>query len=346
VTAYDSLDLAARALSKKPRLVGATPRTLHGRSLAAFYYVVRNLVDAEERQSERSDAIDLAGAGAHRSHGLLLGFLTKAEVDALFSQNPVRFDGDGTLAAAHERARLARNALQPHSPGVTAPLPADIRRLAAEIQQTAVYKKEYEAKADYEFVSVPIAALVTPQMNVDWEYVRQLAHRLPARPNGASDFAFAFPTANITEPIIKGNTVVFTSHAPNIAVAPVPIVRRTAQGFDVVFEAKSRPNFVMVARLAGKLVLHNGVHKVLALRLRGRTQTFAVAYEVQHQAQLGLPQANLSMFAEVNYSTHVRPPLVVDFDGPTAVPVSMRSTMNVYRLVGQTEEIIAPALSI
>jgi hypothetical protein len=273
-----------------------------------------------------------------------MGFLTKGEVDAIFSQNPLRLPDGSEASLAHHEARTARASLAAHVGGAASPLPDLMAPQVEEVRQRDLYKKEYEAKADYEFVSAPIASLLAPQMNVDLDYVSELAERLPAEADELADFAFAFPAGEIAEPIVKGNTVVFTSHAPNIAISSVPVLRRTAQGFDVAFEAKSRPNYVMVARINGRLVLHNGVHKVLALRARGRTRTFAVLHELQQQSQLGLGQANLSMFAEPNYIQSTRPPLVVDFLGPAAVPVLTRATLNVYRLIAQTEDVLAPAL--
>jgi hypothetical protein len=280
----------------------------------------------------------------YRRHAFLLGFITKAEVDGIFASNPVRLPEGVALPAAHQNARTARAALDGFQPGMTTPLTPALEPLANEVRERPVYKKEYEAKGDYEFVSVPIASLLAPQFNVDLDYVGELAATLPAEVDDAADFALAFPAGAIAEPIVKGNTVVFTSHAPDIAISPVPLLRRTAAGFDVVVEAKSRPNFVMVARVGGRVVLHNGVHKVLALRARGRTRSFAVAHDLQQAAQLGLPQATLSMFSDPNYIQAARPPLVADFTGPGAVPVLMRATMNVYRLITQVEEIQAPAL--
>ncbi|MDP9359894.1 MAG: hypothetical protein M3P29_00425 [Acidobacteriota bacterium] len=281
----------------------------------------------------------------YRRHAFLLGFLNKAEVDALFSQFPLRLPAGVVLATAHQQARVAKAALVTFDPGATQPLPATLAGAAEEVRGRAVYKKEYEAKGDYEFVSVPIDSLLTPQMNVDMDYVSELAATLPAAADESADFAFAFPSGQIAEPFVRGNTAVFTSHAPNIAISPVPVLRRTGEGFDIVFEAKSRPNFMMVARVAGRLVLHNGVHKALALKTRGRTRAYVVAHELQHQDQLGLPQGNFSMFSETNYSQGARPPLVADFNSAAAVSVLMRATINIYRLAAQTEDILAPVLS-
>ncbi len=194
----------------------------------------------------------------YRRHAFLLGFLTKAEVDGIFASNPVRLPAGIEFPGAYQDARTARGALGGFQPGVTTPLPPALESLANEVRERPVYKKEYEAKGDYEFVSAPIASFLTPQFNVDLDYVGELAATLPAELDDATDFAFAFPAGVIAEPIVTGNTIVFTSHAPDIAISAVPLLRRTASGFDVVVEAKSRPNFVMVARVGGRLVLHNG----------------------------------------------------------------------------------------
>jgi hypothetical protein len=282
----------------------------------------------------------------YRRHAFQLGFLTKAEADGIFASNPVRLAEGVTFQAAYQDARAARVALDRFEAGATTSLLAGLEPLANEVRQRPVYKKEYEAKGDYDFVSVPIASLLTPQFNVDLDYVGELAATLPAEIDDEAAFAFAFPAGTIAEPIVKGNTVVFTSHAPNIAVSPVPVLRRTPAGFEVIVEARSRPNFVMVARVGGRVVLHNGVHKVLALRARGRSHTFAVAHDLQQPAQLGLGQSGLSMFSDPNYIQAARPPLVADFASPVAVPVLMRATVNVYRLIAQVEEIQAPALTL
>jgi hypothetical protein len=281
---------------------------------------------------------------AYRRHAFLLAFLNKAEVDALFAQNPLRIAQGLTPAAAHQQARTARESLAAYESGTTQPLQQSLVHLADEVRQRAVYKKEYEAKGDYEFVSVPIESLLAPQINVDLDYVDDLSKRLPPEPSDEVDFAFAFPTGEIAEPIVKGNTVVFTSYAPNIAVTPIPILRRTPEGFEVIIEAKSRPNFVLIARVAGRLVLHNGVHKILALKARGRTHAFGVAYDVPQAANLGLLQGGLSMFSDPNFVQATRPPLVIDFNGPAAVQVLVRATVNVYRSITQVEQIVAPAV--
>jgi len=279
----------------------------------------------------------------YRRKAFLLGFMTKAEADGLFAMNPLRVPGGATPAAVSQAARAARTGLGGYVPGTADPIPAALSALVDEIRSRNVYKKEYEAKADYEFRTVPIDSLLTPQTEADLDYVDELAGSLTDSPDDNKDFAFAFPTAQIAEPITVGNTLTFTSNAPNIAVTPVPIVRRTQDGFDVVMEARARPNYVMVARVAGRMVLHNGVHKVLALKKRSRARVFALVYDVQNVAQLQLPGAQSSTFLDANYIQAARPPLVIDLLGPTATPTFMRATIFIYQLSVQFGQAIAPA---
>ena len=289
---------------------------------------------------------EVINGATYRRHALLLGFLNKAEVDAIFAQNPIRVADGRTPAQAAQEARAGRTALGAYAVGVHAPLPTGLAAPADEVRHRPLFVNEYEAKGDFEFASVPISSLLVPQMNIDLEYVRELSENVALAPDDARDFAFAFPRSDIAEPIVKGNTVVFTAAAPNISIKPIPTVRRTADGFDIVVEAKARPNYVMIARLGGRMILQNGVHKVLALRAKGRLHTFAVVHEVQRLEELGLPHANLSMFTEPNYLAAPRPPLVEDLASPASVEVLTRATSNVYRVVIQAEEIVAPALSL
>ena len=156
----------------------------------------------------------------YRRKAFLLGFMTKAEADGLFAMNPLRVPGGATPAAVSQAARAARTGLGGYVPGTADPIPAALSALVDEIRSRNVYKKEYEAKADYEFRTVPIDSLLTPQTEADLDYVDELAGSLTDSPDDNKDFAFAFPTAQIAEPITVGNTLTFTSNAPNIAVTP------------------------------------------------------------------------------------------------------------------------------
>ena len=83
----------------------------------------------------------------------------------------------------------------------------------AAIRAREVFQREYAAKGDYEFVSVPINSLLAPQWQADLQYVDELAQRLATDGRQEDDFDFAFPQGSIAEPMTSGNTLLFTSRS-------------------------------------------------------------------------------------------------------------------------------------
>jgi hypothetical protein len=296
--------------------------------------------EPHSRPNGKAVAIDQA---AYRPYALLLAFLQKAEVDAIFAQAPVRLRDESTIADVMKRATDLRRALGPYRAGQSEPISANLQALVSEVRGRTAFKRHYEAKADFEFVRIPIASLLTPQWMADVGYVSELANRLPDKEDSEVDFAFCFPEGDLDEPIINGNTVVFSSHAPNVAIAPVPVVRPVGEAFELVLRAEPRPNFVMVAELNGRLILENGVHKALALLTKGRTHLSAVLKHVGRPEELAIQQQS-TLFAPQTYFSAARPPLVTDFLRPVAVPALWRATTNIWRVVVQVEQIPAPAL--
>jgi len=296
--------------------------------------------EAQPRPNDRAVAIEQA---AYRPYALLLAFLQKAEVDALFAQAPVRLRDDNTIADVMKQANYERRGLDPYRAGAPEPIAPELQSAVNEVRGRTAFKRHYVAKADFEFVRIPIASLLTPQWLADIGYVSELANRLPDESNPPADFAFCFPEGDLDEPIINGNTVVFSSHVPNVAIAPVPVVRRVGEAFELVLRAEPRPNLVMVAELDGRLILENGVHKALALLTKGRTHLSAVLKRVGRPEELAIQQQS-SLFAPQTYFKAVRPPLVTDFLQPVAVPALWRATTNIWRVVVQVEQIPAPAL--
>ncbi|HEV2251992.1 MAG TPA: hypothetical protein VGS06_02240 [Streptosporangiaceae bacterium] len=281
------------------------------------------------------------GAASFRKYALLIGFLQKAEIDAILSQLPVHVIGDARVEI--EAALRARADLDEYMPGAETALPSALASAEAAIRARDVFQREYAAKGDYEFVSVPIDSLLAPQWQADLQYVDELAQGLAADGRQEDDFDFAFPQGSIAEPMISGNTLLFTSRSNDINISPVPTYRPRDGGYDIVLRAEPRPNYVHVAKLDGRLILINGTHKVLALRKARRTQVYALLRSVARQEELGL-DLRASFFAPQSYFRASRPPLVRDFVGGSAVavPCLWRATQNVFRVVVQVEPVIAP----
>ncbi len=281
---------------------------------------------------------------ATRRHALLLGHLTLAEADAHFAQLPITPVENATPAELWRQARQQRAILDAYEPGEVQPLPTEVEDAAAEVRRREAFARYYANQAEFEFAMVPIDSLLVPQAQADMEYVSELAYRLPDGPEPLADFAFAFPVGSLAEPMLTGQVVSFTSFGANMAANPVPTVQRRPDGsYDISVRATSRPNYVQVARYGGRLVLTNGVHKVLALRNRGRTRVSALVRMADRREELGL-NLNLSLHADASY-LGARPPLVRDFLAGVAVPVLWRSTYSVLRVLVQVDQFVVPAVA-
>src|SRR5579864_5028532 len=189
----------------------------------------------------------------------LLGFLVKGEVDAIFDQNPFRPMDPAADSIALWRQSLAERAnlpaLEPSAHQIET-LPDEVVSVVEAIKKRKTYRSSYERFADYHFGSAPVAGLLSPQWLADLDYVDELAAKVPKGMSPAEMLQFTMPEGTITEPMIRGNQVLFTSPRPDLNAVPVPDVREVGDGeVEIVVRASSRPNYVQVAELEGKLVL-------------------------------------------------------------------------------------------
>jgi hypothetical protein len=273
----------------------------------------------------------------------LLGFLQKVEVDLLFKQQPFltatgedpldmwrRFDAARAHLAAIPRGQIA---VVPDSALTTA------------IRQRPSYVEHYERFADYRFASVPIASLLTPQWYADMDYIDEIGRTLPDRASQDEQLQFAFSEGKISEPIVSGGVVLFSSPRRDLYADPVPRVQRTADGeFIVYVRAASRPNYIQVAEIGQQLLLTNGVHKVCALHRAGFTHCYCVVRRAHDVQEAGLDPRGLSLLRSPMFDGP-RPAAVVDFLNPaTAAPLSLRAMNQVMQVAIQTGLLTVPAL--
>jgi hypothetical protein len=241
----------------------------------------------------------------------------------------------------------AREKLPPLDPGEYAidTLPDEVRPVVEEIKKRRVYQSAYERAADYHFGLAPIAGLLAPQWQADLDYVEELAAGLSKRIGMAELLRFTMPEGTVPEAMVRGNQVLFTSPRPDLNVVPVPDVRQLEHGdVEIVIRASSRPNYVQVAQLGGRLVLVNGVHKVLALAKQGHMRTPCVWRRVHQLAETGLNPQQTTLYADQTFNGR-RPAMVLDFlDEQVAVLLSMRATHNVLRVSIGVEGFQAPAV--
>jgi hypothetical protein len=274
-----------------------------------------------------------------RRWAALVPFLQKAEFDALLlSGNGFRLWGDESPEEAWLRATAAGRAVPAYSEGATAPLPERMESAAAELQRREVFPREYARKAEVRLGLVPLTSLISPQPVADLDYVAELADRLGSDDDVERDFAFAFPTATMPEPMVAGPTVIFNDQTQNIVINPMAEWRRVGDEVHIVIAAFRKPNYVWVAELGARLVLLNGVHKAVAAMKAGRTFLPAVIRSATALPELGIQQPPTFLA----YFGGSRPPLVADFLHPMAIALERRPTRTLTRLIIQVDQIPVP----
>jgi hypothetical protein len=217
--------------------------------------------------------------------------------------------------------------------------------LIQAIKGRGTYKRYYEAVADYSFMAAPIASLLTPQWNADLDFVDEIACASSREMNIEQQLLFAMSEGKITEPIVTGNQVLFTSPRRDLFAHPVPTVRETGEGeFEIVVRAASRPNYIQVAVVQNRLFLTNGVHKVCALHKMGYSHCVCVVRQINDLAEAGVDQRQSSLFRDALFKSG-RPALVTDFLNPlTAAPLKMRAMYQVLQVTFNVGAITVPAL--
>jgi hypothetical protein len=280
-----------------------------------------------------------------RRMAAILGFLLKAEVDALFQQQPIEtLEGADPLELwrVYDAKRQALTALVPQ--GVE-PLPDSAGDLAEQIRRRKTYKEHYEAVAEYSLVLAPIETLLAPQWVADLDYIEEIKVQLRPEMSVEDLLRFAMSEGKITEPIIVGNQVLFTSPRRDLHADPIPTIRGTEDGeFEIIVRAASRPNYVQVVQIGQRLFLFNGVHKVCASYQMGFKKIPAVFRTAHNLAEIGVNPQSTSLFRQPVFESQ-RPALVTDFLGPeTAVPIKMRSAYQILQVSVGVGTLTVPAL--
>lgn len=306
------------------------------------------IMSEENRKNPRDKEIDKKAEVSKptRRVAALLGFLQKAEVTNIFQQQP--FDTGNGISPFDlwRKGDKARQGLPPVRKGTTRDLPSSVKPLIEDVKNRLTYKQAYETVADYQFQIVPIEALLAPQWYADLEYIDEISVGLKKGMNEEELLRFAMTEGKVTEPIVQGNAVAFTSPRRDLNVVPIPRVRETPEGdFEISVRAGSRPNYVQVAEVAefgGRLLLANGVHKVCALYRLGYKECVCLLRKVPTLRDAGFDPNSLGLFA--HYQSP-RPPLVIDFLNPNlASELRMRPMYQVLQIAINAGLTSVPAL--
>lgn len=275
----------------------------------------------------------------------LLGFLLKVEADAIFRQQPFETVDGGDHLELWRQYEQNRQQLAPLTRGELSVLPGSLNRLVEEVKTRRTYREHYEAIADYSFMAAPIGCLLSPQWYADLDFIDEIASQLTRDMSLDQQFLFAMSEGRVTEPIVTGNQVYFTSPRRDLYAQPIPIVREVGAGeFEIVVRAASRPNYIQIAAIGERLVLVNGVHKVCALMKMGYQNCICVVRAAHNLAEAGLNPQQTTLFRDPIFESQ-RPALVDDFLNPlTAAPLRMRAMFQVLQVSTSVATITVPAL--
>ncbi len=281
-----------------------------------------------------------------RRFAVLLGFLLKVEADAIFHQQPYETINGLDPLELWRQCEGRRVDLPPLGLAHLEALPSSLSSLIQAVKERETYKQYYEVVADYSFMAVPIASLITPQWFADLDFVDEIVSASGKDMDIEQQLLFAMSEGKITEPIVTGNQVLFTSPRRDLFARPVPSVRETSEGeFEIVIRAASRPNYIQVAVVENRLLLTNGVHKVCALHKMGYTHCVCVVRQVNDLAEAGIDQRQTTLFRDAIFKSG-RPALVTDFLNPLATaPLTMRAMYQVLQITFNVGTITVPALS-
>jgi hypothetical protein len=262
-----------------------------------------------------------------RKAKLLLGFLAKGEVDAIFKQNPFEVPQSNNNPIQLWRQSSDAVARLPFTPPVAGVevLDSGAWPIVEEIKARSTYKKYYESIADYQFAMVPISSLLAPQWLADMDYIDELSCRISSDASLDEQIRFAMAEGVVAEPIVAGPQVIFTSRGRDLHAEQIPSVRQVGDSeYEIVVRAGSRPNYIQAAAIGNRLLLINGVHKVCALLLKGYTHVPCVLRCISRIEESGL-NLQTSLFRP-ELLGGARPAQVVDFlNEDVAVSVLMRS---------------------
>lgn len=273
----------------------------------------------------------------------LLGFLYKSEVDAIFQQQPFETPDGTSPLDLWKRYNQQLPQLPPLQQQGIERVPDSLGALIAQFRSRPIFKEHYEAVGDYTFVSIPISSLLSPQWYADIDYIEDIASRLKPNMTIEEQLAFAMSEGKITEPIIQGNLVLFTSPRRDLFATHIPKVKDLGDGaFEISVRAASRPNYIQVAQLGNQLLLTNGVHKVCALYKKGYSRCVCLLRTAARLEEAGFQPNSTSLF---NWIGQPRPALVTDFLNPIAgASLRMRPMYQVLQVQVNVGTISVPAL--
>jgi hypothetical protein len=289
--------------------------------------------------------------GEARRGKALLQWMNGSDVRSYFYGGQVVAPRDETeFISLWKRARQTAPPPPLHSGGAgLGPLPESVATRGDKLKAGRVFRDSYELFGADNLVEVRLdGQLITPQVWVDEQYVDELIPSLPADGDDLGLWDFCFPIGQVGSPSLTGNGGAFISDRRGIAgLTPVRVVRTEGDRMTLGFDVVSRPNWMSLAvvvcpGLGPRVLIRNGVHRLLALLRAGRPRAFAV---IQRGGigDVGLDFNDSAIFKPDRLCAP-RAPLLSDYVDPVAgTPVSVFATHQIFRFAIVGEMMLAPS---
>lgn len=238
-------------------------------------------------------------AGTSRALRLLLPWAQPAAMEALYLG--LRVEEPSTAREFYEvanRRRVAFNARGAVTVNVAVmvePLDPALQPLAGEVLASGTYLDRYVFLGG-EIVRLPLSGLLTPQVVADWDYVAELEASAPAPGDEEAVFRLCFGDDEIGDPLIlsggpvQSATIKLPRNQPPW-IGPLRAVR-TPGRLTLSVDLEARARFIQVALVPlgdgqGRVVVVNGVHRLLALLSAHHDHAYGIARVVSPQELQG-----------------------------------------------------------
>lgn len=207
-------------------------------------------------------------------------------------------------------------------------LPPEMEGLAEALAGTDPFRRTFD-RMPTSFGMVELDKLILSQRRVTKPFAEQLAASLAQRPDAAGLFRFCQPLERTDPPVrvrrLDHDRLLFTSASNDLRFHESILLRPEQLSGYAAFGPLQNilglvvgygSNFLSVIRSENRMVLHNGYHRAVALRMAGITHAPCIIQDVTRRDELDLSAASTVSSDPAFYFRAARPPMLMDFFDP------------------------------
>ncbi|ETX13293.1 hypothetical protein OCH239_12355 [Roseivivax halodurans JCM 10272] len=207
-------------------------------------------------------------------------------------------------------------------------LPAELASLAEDLSEREHFRNTFD-RMPTTFGMVELDKIVVSQRRVTLPFVEALAAKLDPRPDPKDLFRFCQPFERRDPPVeimrLGNQRFVFSSDSNDLRFHETAMLRADQvtgrESFAPVSGAVGLfvgygSNFLTLIRSEDRMVLHNGYHRAVAMRMAGVTHVPCVIQTVTRRDELEVSAAQPVVDDPTFYFRSPRPPILKDFFDP------------------------------